>query len=74
MAELTDEERSARIAWIAQATYEQLLHQWRFAAAADPYFIDKTVFDCHQARMVELRRADPGEHVRASKAMGWEAT
>ena len=56
--------------WIDNATYEQLLKRWRFSAAGDPMFQGDT--GRHYGRVLrEKRSADPGEHVRASKSIGW---
>lgn len=65
---MTDEEM---MAWIDDATYEQLLGRWRFAPAGDPFFKRGPVFDHYEEVMRQKRDADPGGHVAASKHIGW---
>ena len=55
--------------WIDNASYEQLLRKWRFAAVGDPMFSGDT-FEHYDLVMREKRSADPAGHVRASKAIG----
>ena len=55
--------------WIDNASYEQLLQRWRFAAAGDSMFRGDT-FEHYDRVMREKRSADPAGHVRASKAIG----
>lgn len=59
--------------WIDNASYQDLLHKWRFALPGDPHFIGE-VGDYYIAKMKELRDAENGNemHVAASKAIGWE--
>ena len=57
-------------AWIDNASYEQLLFKWRNAPAGDPWF-QGAVGDYYARVMKERRNADPAEHVRASKSIGW---
>ena len=56
--------------WIDEATYEDLLRRNRFAPIGDPMFRGDTG-DYYSKVMNEKRAANPGEHVRASKAIGW---
>lgn len=69
--QLSDQQRRE----IDAMTYEQLLRAWRFSPIGDPMFQGESgqyIAD----RMKEMR-AQPGgdeEHVRASKAIGWEQT
>lgn len=62
---LTDENK----AHIDALSYEELLRQWRFATAGNPWFQGATG-DYWQKRMAE-KAAEPG-HVAASKRVGWE--
>jgi len=57
--------------WIDNASYEELLRKWRFAAAGDPFF-RRDVGEYYSKKMAE-RRAEVGNaaHVAASKALGW---
>lgn len=57
-------------AWIDNASYEQLLFKWRNAPVGDPWF-QGAVGDYYLRIMSERRNADPAEHVRASKSIGW---
>lgn len=49
---------------------EQLLQKVRFAPIGDPWFQDETG-DYWLKRMAELRDANPGAYVAASKNIGW---
>jgi hypothetical protein len=62
------------IAWIDQASYEQLLRRWREATAGDPFF--RGAIGARFQAAMRARRAEAGEagHVRASKAIGWGGT
>jgi len=58
-------------AWIDGASYEQLLRHFRFAESGDPMFQGEA--GTYYAEVMGRRRhEDPGEHVRASKAIGWD--
>ena len=58
------------IAWIDQASYEDLLRKWRFAPAGDPFFKDE-VGRHYKAVMAQRRNeVGPKAHVAASKAIG----
>jgi hypothetical protein len=57
-------------AWIDSASYESLLSRWRNAPIGSPWF-QGAIADYYQRRMSELRNANPEEHVRASKSIGW---
>lgn len=59
-----------RKAHIDSLSYEGLLRHWRFAPVGDPWFQGETGEYWGQ-RMAELRKADPAEHVAASKRIGW---
>ncbi len=65
---MTDNERKK---WIDSASYEQLLSRWRLAPLGDPMFQGE-VGDYYREVLSRKRDADPGEHVRASKSIGWE--
>lgn len=64
--ELTEENKKH----IDSLTYEGLLSKWRFAPVGDEWFQGETGTYWGK-RMAELRSADPGDAVRASKAIGW---
>ncbi len=66
---LTEENKK----YIDSLSYQELLGHWRFALAGDPWFRGETG-DYWRKRMSELRSRPGGhsEHVRASKAIGWE--
>ena len=57
--------------WIDNSSYEGLLERWRNASAGDPIF-QGDAGQYYSKVMREKRDADPGEHVRASKSIGWE--
>ena len=57
-------------AWIDHASYEQLLSRWRFEPAGSRWF-QGTVGDYYAKVISERRKSDPAEHIRASKAIGW---
>ena len=67
----TEKTVAEMLAWVERASYEDLLRKWRFAPAGDPHFLTPEVFKALQAKMWRLRREDPAQHVRASKAIGW---
>lgn len=58
---------------IDNLSYEELLYNWRFAPAGDPWFQDKTGKYLGE-RMKELRNEPGGQerHVSASKSIGCE--
>ena len=58
--------------WIDSAPYEVLLRRWRFSPSGDPFFQGET--GEYYKKIIAERRASVGdaEHVRASKAVGWE--
>jgi hypothetical protein len=60
--------------WIDGATYEDLLRKQRFEPVGSPWFLEQEVADHFFERMKALRSAEGGleEHVRASKAIGWD--
>ena len=58
--------------WIDGATYEQLLRKWRSATVGDPFF-RLEMGKYYQKVMTEKRKqVGNAEHVRASKAIGWD--
>jgi phage terminase large subunit-like protein len=62
--------KETMLAWIATASYEQLLRRWRSDPVGSPWFQGE-VAKRFEERMVELRNANPDEAVRASKSIGW---
>jgi hypothetical protein len=58
-------------AHIDSLSYEGLLRHNRYAPAGDPWFQGETG-QYWIKRMAELRDADPGGAVGASKRIGWE--
>ena len=58
------------IAWIDAASYEDLLRNWRFAPAGDPFFMDEV--GRHYRAVMEQRRNEvgPEAHIAASKTIG----
>ncbi len=57
--------------WIDNASYESLLSRWRMAPAGSPWF-QGDVGQYYKERMAAKRdEVGPGEHVRASKSIGW---
>ena len=63
---MTDEQKN----WIDNASFEQLLRHWRFAAAGDSMFQGDTG-KYYAKVMQEKRDSDPNGHVAASKRIGW---
>ena len=58
--------------WIDNASYESLLHRWRFAISGDPFFQDDTG-EYYAKVMLEKKAAlPPGEAANCSKRIGWE--
>lgn len=68
---MTDMTDAARIAWIDQASIEELLRKWRFAPAGDGFFY-REVGRHFAAVLKERREADPNAYVEASKRVGWK--
>ena len=58
-------------AWIDNASYEQLLHKWRFAPLGDSWFQGECG-EYYSKVMSEKRNANSDEHIQASKSIGWE--
>ena len=58
--------------WLDNASYEELLAKWRNAPAGDPFF--RGELGEYYRKVMNRKRAEVGngEHVRASKAIGWE--
>ena len=65
--DLTPENKAA----IDARSYEGLLANWRNAVAGDPWFQGETG-KYWAERMSQLRKADPGGAVAASKRVGWD--
>ena len=66
---MTDEQQG----WIDRATYQEVLGRWRFAPVGDPIFQGDTG-KYYGKKMAERKsEVGQGEHVRASKAIGWES-
>ena len=58
--------------WIDEASYEQLLSKWRFAAVGDPLFQGETG-EYYSKIMFQKRDAVGHEAAAAtSKAVGWD--
>jgi hypothetical protein len=57
-------------AWIDNASYEMLLHKWRYAPLGDPYFQNKELSDHFIKSMREKK--ETYDHVQASKNVGWD--
>lgn len=58
--------------WIDNASYESLLHKWRFAVVGDPFFQGE-IGQYYSKILSERKNAlKDGEHSRTSKAIGWE--
>ena len=55
---------------IDKLNYRQLLRQWRFSSAGDPWFQGETG-QYWSERMATLRRDNPGQAVADSKDVGW---
>ena len=55
---------------IDELSYGELLRRWRFAPVGDAMFQGESG-EYWRKRMSKLRRENPAEHVRASKALGW---
>lgn len=66
---MTDKEM---MAWIDNATYEQLLSKWRLAPAGDPFFHGEV--GSYYSIKIAKKRKEVGEsaHVVASKNVGWD--
>ncbi len=59
--------------WIDSASYETLLHRWRFAPAGGDLMFQGEVGDYYSKVMFKKKDALPaGEQVSASKTVGWE--
>ena len=56
--------------WIDGASYEELLHRWRFAELFSPWF-QGDVGAYFSKVMFEKRDADVAEAIAASKRIGW---
>ena len=59
-------------AWIDSASYESLLSRWRNAAVGSPYFQGETGQFYKEAMARKRDEVGHGEHVRASKSIGWQ--
>jgi len=57
--------------WIDSASYEELLRKWRFEPPGSPWFQGE-IGDYYSKHMATKRdEIGNGEHVRASKSIGW---
>ena len=57
--------------WINNASYEDMLRKWRFAASGDPFFQGENG-EYYSKIMAEKRKAvGNAAHVAASKSIGW---
>jgi hypothetical protein len=54
--------------WIDNATYEQLLARWRFAAIGDSMFQGETG---KYYSKIMFEKQEQVDHVQASKNIGW---
>lgn len=57
--------------WIDNASYEQLLHKWRFAPVEDSMFTFETGKYYAQVMGEKKKQISNSEHVKASKSIGW---
>lgn len=59
------------IEWIDNASYEELLHKWRFAPISDPFFMGE--IGKYYDKVMRRKREEIGddEHTRISKKIGW---
>jgi len=55
--------------WIDNASYEQLLHKWRFTPAGDPFFSVDVGPDYED---VMQRKKQAVDYVAAPKRLGWD--
>lgn len=64
--------KEEHIAWIDNASYEELLRRWRFASFDDTIFHGDT--GDYYAKKMKEKQIEVGHdaHVRASKSIGWE--
>lgn len=58
------------LAWIEQASYEDLLRKWRFEPTGSPWFVDDEISTPFIKRMEKLK-AEGANHTQASKNIGW---
>jgi len=62
----------ANKAHIDSLPYNSLLSHWRFASAGDPWFEGETgKYWAERMRTLREQTGGNDEHVRASKALGW---
>jgi hypothetical protein len=65
---MTNEERKA---WIDQASYPELLYNWRFEPSGSPWF-EGELGQYYKKMLLEKKAGSPpGEQVSISKALGW---
>ncbi len=59
--------------WIDSASYEALLHHWRFAPAGDLFFQGE--IGNYYTKVMTKRRSEISndEYVKVSKTIGWES-
>ena len=54
-------------------SYEELLRKWRFAPAGDPMFAGEAGQYYLETMNRKRQALEPGQHVAASKAIGWDS-
>jgi hypothetical protein len=64
----TDEER---LAWLATASYRELLYKWRFEPTGSKWFQDKVGRAFGDALHREREKIGREEAARISKEVGW---
>ena len=67
----SDPELIEKKQWIENASYQSLLHRWRFAPVGDPMFSGD--LGEHYKRIINIKRAIDGDEatIQASKSIGW---
>lgn len=57
--------------WIDNATYEQLLHRWRFASVGSPWFQGEIGDYFKKVMLKKKTEIGDAAAVKASKYVGW---
>jgi len=57
--------------WIDEASYEELLSKWRFAASGDQFFQGEMGKYYSEAMRKKREEVGSSAHVTASKKIGW---